>query len=47
MKKFFKYSAKYYDDAGNLLTGMAETYSRWDIEKKNGIWLVIVVDEIL
>lgn len=42
-----KYSAEYYDEAGNLLMGMAETYSRWDIEKKNGIWVVTAVDEIL
>lgn len=41
-----KYSAEYYDEAGNLLMGMAETYSRWDIEKVDDVWKVVNIDEI-
>ena len=41
-----KYSANYYDANNNLVMGMGETYSRWDIEEKDGTWVVIAIDEM-
>ena len=41
-----KYSANYYDSNNNLVMGMGETYSRWDIEEKDGTWVVIAIDEM-
>ena len=41
-----KYSANYYDANNDLVMGMGETYSRWDIEEKDGTWVVIAIDEM-
>ena len=42
-----KYAANYYDMDDKLISGTAETYSRWDIEQKDGEWTVTTIDEIL
>ena len=37
---------KYFYSNNDLVMGMGETYSRWDIEEKDGTWVVIAIDEM-